>query len=57
MNVREAASRTGAKLGNLNDRRSRHDSRSEASRLYRAVDALAGWLYVRVRPDRRRRSP
>jgi hypothetical protein len=51
VNWREWASRIGARLGNWNDARERPDSRSERSRLYRVVEALAGWLYVR--PDRR----
>lgn len=45
--TRMTASRLGAKLGNWNDRHSGHDSRSEASRAWRALDRLAGWLYVR----------
>jgi hypothetical protein len=38
----------GRILGNWNDRRSGHDSRSEASRLWRVLDRIAGWLYTRA---------
>lgn len=47
----QAASRLGSRLGGWNDRRSSHDCRRDATRLYRAVDRIAGWLYVL--PDRR----
>lgn len=49
--MRERLNRLGAMLGNWNDRHARHDSRSEATRRYRVIDRLAGWLYTL--PERR----
>lgn len=51
---RERASRIGAKLGNWNDKRLQPDTRAERTRVYIAIDALAGWLHVR--PDRGKRA-
>jgi hypothetical protein len=48
----ELLSRLGARIGNRNDRVRGADSRAERSRLYRLIDAVAGWLYAL--PDRRR---
>jgi hypothetical protein len=39
--------RLAARVGNLNDRRSSHDSRAEASLRWRVIDRVVGWLYVR----------
>lgn len=50
--MRELLSRAGARLGNWNDKHSTHDTRSERTRFYRVVDAIAGSLYVL--PDRRK---
>lgn len=51
---RERASRIGAKLGNWNDKRLQPDTRAERTRVYIAIDTLAGWLHVR--PDRGKRA-
>ena len=43
-----AAARAGRALGNWNDRQyGGHDTASEASRCWRVLDRIAGWLYVR----------
>jgi hypothetical protein len=38
--------RVGRWLGNLNDRFSRHDRRSESTLRWRAIDRVAGRLYT-----------
>lgn len=39
--------RLGARLGNWNDAHSSHDSQSEATRRWRVLNSVAGWLYVK----------
>lgn len=46
--MRKTLSWLGARLGNLNDRFSKHDSRSEATLRWRVVDRSASWLHTRL---------
>jgi hypothetical protein len=50
----EILSRGGARLGNWNDLRSKHDAKGDSTRTYRILDAAASRLYVLL--ERRRRS-
>jgi hypothetical protein len=40
-------SNLGATIGNWNDHRSTHDRRVDATLVYRFIDRIAGWLYMR----------
>ena len=45
--MKHVISRLGARLGNWNDKHSKHDTKSKASFRWRLLDHIAGWLYVK----------
>lgn len=52
----EVLSQLGAALGNWNDQRSRHDTRSETTLFWRTMDKVAAWLYIDAGPVLRRKQ-